>query len=86
MIGIYQITNLVNGKKYIGQSNCIERRFRQHLSLCEQKRFSNKPLYLAFKKYGIQNFIFEVVEECAVDLLNQQEQYWIDYYHTSIRD
>lgn len=30
MIGIYKITNKINGKMYIGQSNDIERRFKEH--------------------------------------------------------
>lgn len=53
MIGIYKITNLINSKVYIGQSNDIERRFKQHKSINEQKRHSHLPLYQAFNKYGI---------------------------------
>lgn len=77
MIGIYKITNLVNDKVYIGQSNCIEKRIAQHKSPYEQQRFSSKPLYQAFSKYGIDNFKFEVVEECQITELDEKEMYWI---------
>ena len=74
MIGIYKIENLINGKIYVGQSNNIERRFSQHKSPYEQKRFSDKPLYKAFQKYGIENFSFSVIEECTVEQLNEKEK------------
>ena len=67
MIGIYKIENLINGKVYIGQSNNIERRFSQHQSSYEQKRFLDKPLYKAFAKYGIENFSFTIIEECSIE-------------------
>ena len=77
MIGIYKIENLINGKVYIGQSNDIERRFSQHQSSYEQERFSDKPLYKAFAKYGIENFSFTIIEECSVEQLNEKEKFWI---------
>ena len=84
MVGIYKITNQINQKTYIGQSNDIERRFSQHKSPYEQKRFSEKPLYKAFAKYGIENFTFEIIEECSVELLNEREKYWISTLHSLI--
>ena len=41
---------------------------------------NKKPLYLAFQKYGLENFSFEIIEECEPEQLNLKEQYWIDYY------
>lgn len=84
MIGIYKIENNINHKVYIGQSNFIERRFTQHKSPYEQERFKDKPLYQAFKKYGIKNFTFSVIEECKLDELNVKEQYWIKYYNSLV--
>lgn len=75
MIGIYKIENKINGKIYIGQSNFIERRWTQHKSPYEQERHADFPLYKAFKKYGIENFIFSVIEECSLNDLNRKEQY-----------
>ena len=74
-VGIYKITNNINNKCYIGQSRNIEKRWENH-------RYSNLdyPLYRAFRKYGIQNFTFEIIEECSANDLNPKEAYWIRYY------
>lgn len=76
MIGIYKITNQLNGKVYIGQSINIEQRWKQHKA--ETRRTA--PLYLAFDKYGIDNFDFSVIEECPIEELDDREIYWISYY------
>lgn len=76
MIGIYKITKKENGKSYIGQSNDIERRFKEHT-------FKNKiPIDKAIQKYGKENFQFEILEECSLDELDEKERYWINYYNT----
>lgn len=80
MIGIYKITNKANGKIYIGQSNDIERRWKEHKK--RSKRLQS-PLYLAIKQDGIENFSFEVLEECSLEMLNEREQYWIEYYNST---
>ena len=80
MIGIYKITNLLNNKCYVGQSVCIEKRFAQHKSPYEQQRHSELPLYKAFLKYGIQNFSFEVIEECKEEELDVKEQQYIEKF------
>ena len=81
-IGIYKITNLINGKSYIGKSKNIETRFVYHKTPCRWSKEENKPLYKAFKKYGLDNFNFDVIEECKEDELNIKEIYWIGYYDT----
>lgn len=79
MIGIYKITNLINQKAYIGQSNDIERRFKEHQQKGETSRI---PLDIAIQKYGKDMFSYEVIEECDISQLNDKEEYWINYYHT----
>lgn len=79
MIGIYKITNKLNGKAYIGQSNDIERRFKEHQQKGESSRI---PLDIAIQKYGKDNFIYEIIEECSLEELNQKEQYWIAILNT----
>ena len=74
MIGIYKITNKINNKSYIGQSNNINRRFSEHRCINPE---TNKTLKLAYKKYGIENFEFSVLEECELEELNEREKYWI---------
>lgn len=74
MIGIYKITNILNNKCYVGQSNNIERRFKEH---CYKGSTSKIPLDIAIAKYGRENFILEVLEECELDELNKKESFWI---------
>ena len=89
MIGIYKIENLINGKKYIGQSVNILERWGDHKRINErplEKVKQTYPLYRAFKKYGLENFSFEVIEECSKEELDSRERYWIANYHTYIKD
>lgn len=77
---IYKITNRVNGKVYIGQTRfTVEHRYKQHI-----KNFNiehrKQPLYMAFAKYGIENFTVETVEECPIEKLDEREIYWIAKY------
>lgn len=85
MIGIYKIENKINGKVYIGQSIAIKTRWQQHKYEAKSNK-SNAPLYLALRKYGIENFSFEVLEECSQELLNEKEIFWIAHYKSNDRD
>lgn len=82
MIGIYKITNNINQHCYVGQSIHIEERWEEHKNEYNWKREARKPLYIAFQKYGLENFTFEILEECEPELLNVREQYWISYYNS----
>lgn len=77
MIGIYKITS-PTGKVYIGQSINIERRWKEYSNLNYYKR--QPKLYNSFNKHGYENHIFEIIEECDVNMLNERERYWQDYY------
>lgn len=79
MIGIYKITNKINGKVYIGQSIHIERRWKEH---CRQS--TNSVISDAIKQYGKENFIFEVIEECNQEELNEKEEYYIQLYNSIV--
>lgn len=76
MIGIYKITKKENGKSYIGQSNDIKRRFKEH------QYKTDIPIELAIQKYGINAFTYEIIEECLPEELDEKEKYWIAYYNT----
>lgn len=84
MIGIYKITNTINNKSYIGQSTNIEKRWNKHKTIFTRKKECeyDYPLYRAFRKYGLENFSFSVIEECKVSELDEKEIFWIDYYDT----
>ena len=79
--GIYLITNLVNGKQYVGQSVNIHHRW-----ICHQnpRDIENTPINLAIKKYGKDSFKFEIIENCLQKELNEKEIYWIKYYNTLV--
>lgn len=79
MIGIYKITNNINGKIYVGQSNNIQRRFLEHKNRGATSRIH---VDIAIQKYGKENFSFEVIEECTIEQLNQKEMYWISYFNS----
>lgn len=87
MIGVYKITNLINNKIYIGQSVDIKKRWRAHKrqAFIMGKEY-DKYLYRAFRKYGIDNFSFEIIEECARELLNEREHYYITLYKSNNTD
>ena len=75
MIGIYKITNKLNGKVYIGQSRDIDARWRQHINAKD-----NFAIHNAIKKYGKENFKFEVLLECPAEMLNVWERDMIALY------
>jgi len=76
--GIYQIRNLVNGKIYIGSSNNILKRWMDHKRDLKFKKHHCQKLSRAWNKYGEDNFIFEIIEQCSMDNLFSREQYWMN--------
>lgn len=80
---IYQITNKINNKIYIGKTELsINKRFYQHCMDSKKERCENRPLYSAMSKYGIENFCIELIEETSNPI--EREIYWInkkDSYH-----
>lgn len=78
---IYKITNKVNNKCYIGQTiKTVKKRFQQHCNNYNKSYFSQIALYQAIKKYGLDNFICEQLEEVENEQLNEREKYWIKFY------
>lgn len=82
MIGIYKITNNLNGQIYIGLSVDIEKRWKDHKNRYQNEtdKEYEKTLYRAFRKYGIENFAFEIIEECLREELSSKEIQWIAFY------
>lgn len=79
--GIYKITNLINNKIYVGQSRHIYRRWIEHRYSAKDQ---NNPtlLYRAMRKYGENNFCFEIIEECEPNQLNEREAYYMYLYNS----
>ena len=81
---IYCITNLINSKKYIGQTvNSIQERWKDHCRARKYHKRKNAPLYDAFDKYGIENFKIEELEYVNDNSkLSDREIYWIKELQT----
>lgn len=82
--GIYKITNIKNGKVYIGQSVDIERRWMTHKIHTKKENGKKFPIHHSLKKYWFENFSFEIIEECGVEVINEREQYYISFYNSML--
>ncbi len=79
--GIYKITSKTTNMSYIGQAKNIKERWREHLKcgLGIDTPVGIK-LYQAMKKEGINNFTFELLEECSSQELDEKEVFYINLY------
>lgn len=82
MQGVYKIENINNGKKYIGSSKDIEKRFYQHRRDLESKTHHSVKLQHAWSKAKNKDiFLFDVVEVVDdISALKEREQYYIDLF------
>ena len=80
--GIYKITNTQNEMCYVGQAVNISDRWKQHIKrgIGAEAPTRNK-LYPAMLEIGVENFTFEIIEECDRAMLNEREDYWQEYFH-----
>lgn len=79
--GIYVIRNIVNNKKYIGQSKNIPHRLTVHQSKLKHNKHHNKHLQRAYNAYGGE-FEFYVIEYCLLEDVGFKEMFWIDFWQT----
>lgn len=86
MVGIYKITNLKNGKVYIGQSVSVEARLNSHRRELRKNNHVNVWLQDDYNIYGEDSFNFELIYGCRSVYLNQAEKYYIEKYNSTDRD
>lgn len=80
--GIYKITNLLDGKCYVGQSNNVQQRWVQHVRRgVGADTPTNNKLYPILNSIGVENFMFELIEECDPTQLNEREKYYQEVFH-----
>lgn len=84
MATIYKITNKINKKCYIGKTiRPVQIRWSEHIQ--ESKKNNNIPLYNAFNKYGIENFLFEIIEtNIPNEQIDIKEKYYINFYSSKV--
>lgn len=82
---IYQYINKINGHMYIGLTKDPKRRFNDHLQAAKNpnNKDYNLPLHRAIRKYGIQNFDFNILEDNLKDTqeMKEREIYWIKFFN-----
>lgn len=81
LCGIYSITHKVSGRKYIGSSVDIYKRFIQHKSDSKKRAFT--CFSRALLEYGLDAFEFSVVEECEPSQLLDREKFYINLFNTA---
>ncbi len=78
--GIYQIRNIIDNKRYIGQSVDIKSRWAHHKYSLNKGNHYNKYLQKAWNKYNKCNFIFEILQECNKECLNELEEQYAESF------
>lgn len=86
---IYAFTNLKNNKKYIGQSiNDDNSRYNNHMCAVKYEHNSeyNSPLHRAIRKYGLDNFHYEILVKDInnIEILNELEIYYIQKFNSLV--
>lgn len=84
---IYKIKNIINGKIYIGQTvRPLKKRICEYKYSLSRDYFYNQYLHNAFKKYGWDNFKFEIIDTAkSVEELNEKEIHYISEYNSNNR-
>lgn len=85
-IGVYRITNKLTNQCYIGSSMNVKQMWTIHKCHSSWKKQKDNRLYQDFQMYGLNNFTFEVVEECTIKNLREREQAWIEVLQPSYND
>lgn len=82
--GIYKITNIKDGKIYIGQSTDIKTRWSNHIKAALKiDSIAHSRVHDAMGDEGIWNFTFELLEQCPKEKLNEREKYYIEFYQSN---
>ena len=82
--GIYKITNLKNQMTYIGQSTNVKNRVKAHIQASVGiSTIAAQLVHDKMAEEGLENFAFQLVEECDRQNLNDREKYWINYYSSN---
>ena len=79
---IYKIKNIINNKLYVGCTiTTIKKRFEEHAWRC-LKTDTNTKFCNSIKKYGVENFQIDLIEECDVSNIYEREKHYINELNT----
>lgn len=84
-IGVYQLVNRFNGKRYIGSSKEVEKRIVHHFNRLNAGKHINPYLQSAFNKQK-DAFLFTMLEFCTEEKLLECEQAWLDAWYDNQKD
>jgi len=84
--GVYKITNLINGKVYVGSATNLRDRKTTHLWQLKKGTHCNRYLQMAYNKYGWNNFEFSILEKCRIEDCVIIEQFYIDSLNVTNRN
>ena len=77
--GVYCWTNIKNGKRYVGSSVYLSRRFLMYYNLKIMNKVGNNSyIYKAMVRYGYSSFRLDILEYCEKEKVIEREQYYID--------
>ena len=81
--GIYKITHISTKKSYIGRSTSVYKRLQEHIkSSLGVGTIADQWVHHEMRAKGIENFTFELIEECDKDKLSEREKYYIGFFQT----
>ena len=86
IIGVYKIVNTATGDFYIGSSKNIKSRWAVHKCPSTWKKCPNKQLYQDMRKYGVDKFEFQILEEAETEQLKEKEQQFIEKLKPTYND
>ncbi len=75
---VYCISNTINDKVYIGSAKSVKERMIRHKYHLNKNKHNNSKLQRFVNKYGINTLNVEILEKCAVEVLLEREQYYLD--------
>jgi group I intron endonuclease len=76
--GVYALICKASNKFYVGSSVCLANRLLDYMQPAYLAQLVNRPILKALRKYGVNNFIFIVLETCQASVVLEREQYWLD--------
>jgi len=84
--GVYTITNIINGKLYVGCSCDIMKRFGDHRSFLRNNSHPNSHIQAAYNKHGKDSLKFEILIECCEEFMYSEENFWVNMLNSCNRE